>query len=133
MGGETIKEWREGKLLYRTFVGYDDSPDLSWLEWDYSTDSTLTAEEARTYAAQDKERLEAYYRDEWHMVFVGCEIFAETRTHWSQPALVGRAYLHGIASDSGEYINQVAKELVEEAKADMKTLQEVLCGKAGAR
>ena len=128
MDGTTIKEWTKGKLHYRTFYGQDEYPDVSYLEQDYSTDKSITKKEAAKYRAQDQKRLDAYNRGDWYMGFVGCEIRAATPTNWACPPLVGRAYLHGIESDSGEYINQVAEELVTEAEQDMRNLQHTLNG-----
>ena len=128
MDGTTIKEWTKGKLHYRTFYGQDEYPDISYLEQDYSTDKSITKKEAAKYRAQDQKRLDAYNRGDWYMGFVGCEISATTPTNWACPPLVGRAYLHGIESDSGEYINQVAEELVLEAEQDARNLQQTLKG-----
>jgi hypothetical protein len=125
---ETIKRWEEGNLVFHTFIGFDDDPDLSYLEQDYSKDKSISKREAKKYAEQDRKRLEAYNRGDWHMCYVGCEVFAKTKTNWAQPPMVARAYLHGIESDSEpSYFEQVAAELKHEALADLKSLKESIC------
>ena len=124
-----IKQWMEGDLQFTTFTEPDYDADLSYLEQDYSSDTSITAEEAAEYRRQDQERLDAYHRDEWYMLMVGCEIQAKTATNWAIPLMVGRAYLHSIESDSGSYIDEVANDMVEEARHDMAALKSVLCAK----
>lgn len=80
------------------------------------------------YIEQDYKRAEAANRGEWGMWIVGCEIYIETASSWAAPTVVGRAYLHGVESDSGpEYIQEVALDMIFEAREDMKALQRSLC------
>lgn len=123
----TIKKWNEGNLQFHVFHEPDDCPDLSYLEQDYSTDKSISKKEAAKYRKQDQERLEAYHRGEWYMTCVGCEISIATAMNWAVPTVIGRAYLGGVESDSGEYFNQLVTELADEARHDMETLKQALC------
>lgn len=115
---------KKGNLIYTISRVFDTDADLSYLEQDYSD---CTPEEQDTYRQQDQDRLEAYNRDDWHMLGVLVEIAIETATRWAIPHTVARASLWGIESDSEEsYIASVEEEMIAEAEADLARTREAL-------
>lgn len=90
---------------------YDPGPDLSYLEQDYSDVKSPVTQ--RLYRKQDRERLAAYNRNEWHMVGV----YAEASVHINGVKQTLRSGgLYGIESDSGDYLDEIAAEQVEDLK-----------------
>jgi len=88
---------------------FDDIPDISYLE---QYDENSKDVEERKYSQQDKERLEAYYNDEWH--FIGIRAKAEIRINGISQEIISSG-LYGIESDSSvEYFNEVFEEQKEE-------------------
>ena len=89
----------------------------------------VDADQRAEYEAQDAERLAAFTRGDWYYMYVGVELFIPTKQNWAALTRVGRAYLHGIESDSEEsYFNEVAKELADEAYDDARCTFEALQG-----
>jgi len=102
----------------------DEYGELDWLKQDYAD---CSPEEQAEYKAQDAARLEAYERGDWYLVRVGVEVQVKTATNWAVPPTVGRAYLHGIESDSEEsYFLQTEAELLDEALTDARHTYEAL-------
>ena len=94
----------------------DESPDLSWLEQDYSD---CKPADAALYRKQDAERLAAYHHGEWHMRGVRAVAVV------SYPIGNGSRRLEtftsgglwGIESDcSGDYEKELASEQINELK-----------------
>ena len=143
-----ILERTEGKYLIKVYTEIDECPDLSYLGAYSKTPATVHIDRQERgdmergeyryfnvgcgepdYIEQDYARAEAYNRGDWYTLTVCCEIAIKTNAQWAIPTVVGRAYLSGVESDSGdEYLQEVAKGLIAEAKADLKTLREELCG-----
>lgn len=100
----------------------DDNPDLSFLQQDYA--EVKNEKERQKYLKQDKDRLEAYNRDEWYMM----GIVAEAEVSYPMDAQGNRRIerfssggLWGIDSDSDEkYIKEVEEEQLDDLKAHLE-------------
>lgn len=93
--------------IVRVHREIDECPDLSWLANEDNYQG-LDPESIATYMQQDRERLDAYERGDWHMVGV-----IATLTIDGSELLTSS--LWGIESDSGEeYFRQVEEELTAE-------------------
>lgn len=91
--------------------------------WDakpYNTGQETKRQQAAKAARADFERLRGWCNDEWH--YVGVVVTA------SRDGIdLGSASLWGIESDAGDYLDEVATELLDEALADARTTLESLC------
>jgi hypothetical protein len=143
---DTLQSFDKGKYHYEVFTVYDDSPDMSYLG-EYSNklkpggiDREERGDMGRNeyqyfnpgcgdpeYIEDDYKRYEAYNNQQWYMVGVVCEISVKTKSKWAVNPVVGKASIWGVESDSGNYFKELAKELISEAKADLKHLQEAIC------
>ena len=141
------KTIRRGKYTYHIKHVLDENPDLSFLGV-YSNspgpepfiDRQERGEQGRgtyryfqhgcgdpDYIEQDYARMEAYNRGEWYMMGVTVEISVKTKTNWATDPIVARASLWGIESDSeASYFEQVEKELMHDARIDLKATKEAL-------
>lgn len=105
-------------------------PD-SWSHVDDETIARLLEEHGSLfnvdvhYAAEDYERWAAFVRGDWHMVTVS--VVAEY-----EGEEVGFACLSGVESD-GDYIDEVANELADEALSEARDNAEVLAEKLRAK
>lgn len=73
-----------------------------------------------SYAHQDKERLLAYYRDDWY--FMGITVVIRYNG-----IELGSASCGGIESDGGdEYLAEITQELIDEALAEVKANYEAV-------
>jgi hypothetical protein len=114
----------QGQFVIEVRHVVDDMPDLSYLDGDYSD---CTRKERIKYQERDKERLEAYNRGDWHMMGVTVDVRIKTPANWAKPHMVGHAALWGIESDSdAAYIEEVERDLIEEALQDAKLTYESL-------
>lgn len=81
------------------------------------------------YIEQDYERAEAFNNNEWQYLTIGCEIAIKTAMNWAVPSVIGRAYLSGVESDSGDdYLKSVEADLLAEAWDDLHLLRAALEG-----
>lgn len=119
-----IRTWDKGNLRYSVYHKADENADINSFSQDYSD---CTPEERKLYREQDRKRLESLERGEWWMLQIGVEITCRTAMAWSQPAIVGRAYLSGVESDSDKsHFDEVERELVDEAEIDFSHLKSAL-------
>jgi hypothetical protein len=126
---DTILKRTEGPYTYHVFKEIDEDADLLWLTdlTDASQYPGCTTEEIADYIKQDEERLSDYYRGDWCMVGVLCEVSIKTKTNWAIDPVIARSSIWGIESDSDEsYFFTVAEEQIEEAKHDLANLREAL-------
>ena len=118
----------KNKLEYTIKHVYDELPDLSYLEQDYME---CPKREMKKYQSQDKERLEAYKRDEWYMVGVIIEIYkwiVSGNGAYRFLQQVGNASLWGIESDAGDqYFEEVENSCIAEAEGCIEDLRKDLC------
>jgi hypothetical protein len=103
----------------------DESPDLSYLEQDYV--GVTPASERDKYIEQDKERLAAYNRRDWHMV--GVRVVAHILVPIGGKSFrmfdIASAGLWGIESEMGEdYFAEVEAEEKSELISNIKKMGE---------
>jgi hypothetical protein len=146
MEKHTIFKVVEGGYIIHAYKVVDEDPDLSHLgeyaatpakvhidrkergdmgrnEFRYFNLGTGDAD----YIEEDYKRAEAYNRGEWCMMGVCVDIHVKTKTNWAVPPVVGRASVWGIESDSEpSYFDEVANDLVKEAKIDLKNLRKAI-------
>lgn len=91
--------------------------------WDakpYNTGQETKRQQAAKAALADFERLRSWCNDGWN--YVGVLVTA------SRDGIeLGSASLWGIESDAGDYLDEVATELVDDALTDARTTLESLC------
>jgi len=98
------RKYEQHGLLFDISWNVDADADLSYLD-----------------CMDDRERLAAYDRDEWTMVYCTVLVRVQTATNWSVPNVIGRASLSNIESDSGAaYFAEVEKDLAHEALIDAR-------------
>lgn len=121
---DTLIQRTQGPLLIHVYTEIDEDPAISYLQQDYKEESP---EDRRKYLAQDKARLDAYYKGDWHYVGVCCDISIKTETNWAIPTVIGRSSVWGVESDSGEdYFKELAKDQIAEAWADIERTKKAL-------
>lgn len=91
-----------------------------WNTAPYDTPGETPRQRAAGAARADFERLRAWCNDEWHW----CGVVV---TAYRNGIELGSASLWGIESDSGEYLEQVARELCEEAMEQAREALASLC------
>lgn len=103
----------------------DDDADTSYLTQDYAGESP---EDRAKYQAQDRARLQAYHRGDWHYLGIVVEIRKQTKTNWANGGLeVGRASVWGFESDSEEsFLKSEEENIVFEAFQEVERLKEAL-------
>mgnify|MGYP001558118327 FL=1 len=120
----TLLKRTQGPLHIHVYTEIDEDPDLSYLQQNYKEDSP---KDRQRYLAQDKARLDAYYRGDWHYVGVCCDIRIKTETNWTIPTVIGRSSVWGVESDSGEdYFKDLAEDQIAEAFADIERMKKAL-------
>ena len=115
-GTVTVEFQREERI--------DEVPDLSYLWQDY-TEQGISAEDRQKYQAQDRARVAAYDRGEWHMVGI-CAVarITVTRGCYSTIYTIHSAGLWGIESDSDEtYKQSVFEEECANLRADLEAFE----------
>ena len=112
-----------GKIVLKRM--YDEDPDLSFLEQDY-TDKDVTEEENKKYQERDRQRLEAFRNEEWNMIGIKAEaIIHIDNGRWKnskgesagwQIHKISSGGLWNIESDGSE---EYFKEIEEQEIADL--------------
>lgn len=102
----------------------DDGPDTSYLHQDYR--DVKDPAEREKYLAQDRARVEAYDRGEWHFIGVRARAHVEVRRGKNITCYtIDSAGLWGIESDSDDsYLEEVFREEAAQLEADIKALGE---------
>ena len=120
----TLLKRTRGPLLIHVYTEIDEDPDISCLQQDYKEESP---KDRQRYLAQDKARLDAYYKGDWHYVGVCCDISITTEMNWAVPTVIGRSSVWGVESDSGEdYFKELAENQIAEALADIERMKKTL-------
>lgn len=115
---------KRGTLTITVRWTLDEDADTSYLTQEYESESP---EDRAKYKEQDAVRLAAYHRDEWSYLCCAVEIQIKTAQNWAVPTTVGRAYLFGIESDSGDgYMRSVENEQISEAFGDLALTRKAL-------
>lgn len=111
-----IRSWEYGPYVYHITR-----------ESDNDTSYTRIEDEGPEYAEENRARGEEFRVGVWEYLTIGCEIYIKTDQYWAHPNLIGRAYLHGIESDSDDdYFAQMEEEMIEQAEQDLIRTREAL-------
>lgn len=75
----------------------------------------------------DADRLRGLEQGDWQFVILGAVVTMDNGAHWALPNVIGRAYLGGIESDSGDaYFRSEGRNLIHEAIADARMTRAAL-------
>jgi hypothetical protein len=110
-----------GNLIIETYrvVDPDKAPEVTADNY-----TGEPADDIARYLKEDQARYDAWMRGDWEYLGVCVDIRIKTATNWAVPSIVGRASIWGVESDSGAYLEELAKELRAEAVNDMwRTLE----------
>lgn len=91
----------------------------------YAGGEKVGTDDYRMNGKQDYERMEGLNRGDWYFVGVVAKVF-------KKGIELGNASLWGIESDAGDYFNEVAKEVADEAMIEAKKNLAALCADAKA-
>ena len=105
----------------------ESDPDISWIEGrvkdgerGYIKEGVAPAK-ARRYAGKDRERLEAFQRQEWWMTYVYGSLEFEDRN--GETVTIRSGGLGNVESDAGKsYLNSIAKEEIADLLKQMESL-----------
>ena len=123
---DTILKRTDGPYTYHVFKEVDQDADLSWLT-DASRYEDCSPDETADYMKQDEEHLSEYYRGNWYMVGVVCEVSIKTKTNWAVDPVIAKSSVWDVESDSDpDYFLSLADEQIAEAKHDLANLREAL-------
>lgn len=142
---EEVKRAKAIEIKVKSIV--DDDPDVSYLdttpEDHYGTDGynwNHVSEEDKqkvidqygsiwnacvAYAEHDKERLDAFYRDDWNMIGIKAvaTIHLPVNEKTVKAETISSGGLWGIESDSDKsYLQEIGREQIEEVKGYLRTL-----------
>lgn len=112
-------------VTFRREIADDDSPaDLSYLEDTVANYEGCTPAETELYVSQDKERIAAYHRGDWHMIGVRAVATVWiSREGYKTNYELESAGCWGIESDSGdEYIESGYQGEVAQLRADIEAI-----------
>jgi hypothetical protein len=103
----------------------DYNAGVSYLEHTASNYAGCTPDEIAKYVAQDRDRLAAYHRGDWHMI--GIRAVATiwiSRPGYSTCYTLESPGVWGIESDSGEdYLNEVYQEECAQLRDDIEAFK----------
>lgn len=119
-------------ITFEREVLVEDDSDLSFLEQDYA--DVEDAKERKRYLAQDRKRLAAYERGDWHMT--GIRVVAHVLVPIGGGSFrmfdIASAGLWGVESDADEsYLAEIEAEEKSELIRDIKTMGEAFAAMEG--
>ena len=102
----------------------DNNPDLSYLQQDYK-DENVTNEENEKYQKQDKQRLDDYYKGNWHMIGIkaSTDLWVDYNGYSQIIGNIHSGGLWGNESDFSDDIKDIDKEQLEELKDILNGLE----------
>ena len=108
---------------------YDSDADLSYLMQDYADERSPVRR--NQYRKQDRERLAAYERGEWNMIYLYARATVAVDTgadpahnnHWITRQTLRSGGISGVEDDSGrEYLTDLAREQLSELQGIVEAM-----------